>query len=161
MEEVAPGVYKVPIEETVEEGPKLHVNYMQSSVKVPIGKPIDVLRELNTYSESKVKSLCVAILSEDWDRLEQVFWFQGRQKFPKEDLELAADGKGVVLFFFNHANPETGQYIDKDTGNTLLGYMLPRDTISYTVADLITIDNKYWKSLMCNGCCPSEGMPID
>jgi hypothetical protein len=164
VEEVAPGIVRVSDYDFVNnklDGKERTVDYDAIGYSPVMLGPRTIAKELQSHAEYKERSTAIAIIDSDNEKLEKLFWFQGKHIFPKEYLELAVNNKEIVIIYVNQGIKD--KIKDKETLENAVEYILPQSGSSYTVLDLLWIEGNIMGSFLCEGqswCCPPEGIDL-
>lgn len=160
MEEIAPGIYSVEDSEYKDINPKgttRVIDYIANNLPNVITGPLHLVKELSTHKEFSERSLCIAVLDAENNRLEKVFWFQGQQFFPKEHLEAAVDKKQISVLLANFPDA------DIEGVTNILGYMFPDKSATFEILDILWSKGRQTGSFLCQDpeCCSGDGVSID
>jgi hypothetical protein len=160
VDEVSPGIFEVTeweAELLVANGHQRSVDYAAIGIIPTVLGPNSMLKEISTHAEFSQRSLGICIIDNKstYGKLQRIFWYQGKQFFPKEDLELAVNGKEIAIVFANQGIK------DLEAASNIIKYLLPPDTVSFDLLDVLWTEGDQVGSMMCDGdCCPLEGFKL-
>ena len=159
MEEVAPGVFAVDgleVQNIEVNGTERIIDYRAINMPTDVSGPIYMVKEISSHAEFSGKSIGIGIVNTMTDSLDKMFWYQGKQFFPKEHLELAVNNEDIVIIFTNHGNKSLSVAED------VIKYLLPPSGSTPNIIDILWVEGNMAGSLMCKGkgCCDPAGVDI-